>query len=257
MGNPTQTPSRRHILLQETKGTCIYCGKELDEFDRRGYNIDHIIPLSYGGAHELSNFVATCGHCNWMKGDKTVYEFLGREDPARWEQFKAHVEWLTQSGSLPIAKGELLCRETTTEYPKVEQKPIPKHIRRKLMKEVRSFCVYCGKPINDLSYATDHIIPLSKGGKDKYVNMVACCSSCLLEKGNKTPDELFAAAKPNKQAVFKRRIYEYVNQGWMPYKKGLLLAPTVALPRKKIFRLNIGRLKIHLGVELARKKGSD
>lgn len=35
-------------------------------------------------------------------------------------------------------------------------------------------CAYCGKP----GHTVDHILPQSKGGKDEWLNTVACCKKC-------------------------------------------------------------------------------
>lgn len=43
-------------------------------------------------------------------------------------------------------------------------------------------CQYCGTFKN---LTIDHIIPRSKGGKDTWENLVACCSSCNTKKGDK------------------------------------------------------------------------
>lgn len=245
----------RHILLQETEGKCIYCGKQLEETDRRGYSIDHIIPISHGGKKVLDNYVACCNQCNWKKADMTVYEFLGLKDPDRWERFKSYISDLVKRGLLTKEKAELLCQEHITEYPHIEQRKVSWLTRRKLMKENRGFCIYCGKPLNELSFVVDHIIPLSKGGTNGYKNLLACCSPCLLEKGNRTAIEYFYDYSAHRQRQYKRRIYENVCQGRLPQGKGLLLAPDLDLPKKKVFRLRIGRLKMSLGFEIARKKG--
>jgi len=42
-------------------------------------------------------------------------------------------------------------------------------------------CVYCGRNANTV----DHIIPISKGGKDEYDNLVPCCKSCNSSKKDK------------------------------------------------------------------------
>lgn len=46
-------------------------------------------------------------------------------------------------------------------------------------------CRYCGDPAS----TKDHVIPRSRGGSDRESNLVACCSSCNVTKGNRTPDE--------------------------------------------------------------------
>jgi 5-methylcytosine-specific restriction endonuclease McrA len=43
-------------------------------------------------------------------------------------------------------------------------------------------CQYCRSCKN---LTIDHIIPRSRGGKDTWENLVACCSSCNIKKGSK------------------------------------------------------------------------
>jgi 5-methylcytosine-specific restriction endonuclease McrA len=47
-------------------------------------------------------------------------------------------------------------------------------------------CQYCGK---DGGLTIDHIIPKSRGGKDSWDNMVACCMRCNNRKGDSIPEE--------------------------------------------------------------------
>ena len=46
--------------------------------------------------------------------------------------------------------------------------------------------MYCGS-VKQLTL--DHVIPKSRGGKNTWNNLVTCCFTCNLKKGNKTPDE--------------------------------------------------------------------
>lgn len=41
-------------------------------------------------------------------------------------------------------------------------------------------CGYCGKHGDTI----DHILPRSRGGRDEWLNTVACCSPCNLKKSN-------------------------------------------------------------------------
>lgn len=52
-------------------------------------------------------------------------------------------------------------------------------------------CVYCGASENLL---VDHFIPRSKGGGDAPGNLVVCCNSCNLGKGNKDPIQVLMRA---------------------------------------------------------------
>ncbi len=49
-------------------------------------------------------------------------------------------------------------------------------------------CVYCGKGPRGLT--RDHIVPLSRGGKDSWLNCCACCSRCNGIKGSRLLEEL-------------------------------------------------------------------
>jgi 5-methylcytosine-specific restriction endonuclease McrA len=48
-------------------------------------------------------------------------------------------------------------------------------------------CQYCGKGSN---LTIDHIIPRSRGGKDVWENIVACCVRCNNRKGDRLPEEV-------------------------------------------------------------------
>lgn len=51
-------------------------------------------------------------------------------------------------------------------------------------------CVYCGTiPEGKEKLGVDHLIPLTRGGKDAIENLVSCCSLCNNEKNDRTPEE--------------------------------------------------------------------
>jgi 5-methylcytosine-specific restriction endonuclease McrA len=51
---------------------CGYCGKKLP------LELDHIIPLSKGGAHEIENIIPACRACNAKKNNSPLIVFLSR-----------------------------------------------------------------------------------------------------------------------------------------------------------------------------------
>jgi len=55
-------------FLNILKSPCIYCGA-------KGEQVDHIIPLSRGGAHSLGNLASSCSRCNLSKNNKLVSEW--------------------------------------------------------------------------------------------------------------------------------------------------------------------------------------
>ncbi len=48
-------------------------------------------------------------------------------------------------------------------------------------------CQYCGRQHANLTI--DHLVPRSRGGDDSWTNMVACCSRCNSQKGDKLLEE--------------------------------------------------------------------
>jgi hypothetical protein len=58
-----------------------------------------------------------------------------------------------------------------------------------LFRRDRFMCAYCG--IVDSRWLTrDHIVPLSRGGKDSWLNVCTCCTACNAHKGARLPEEL-------------------------------------------------------------------
>ncbi|MFQ5888950.1 MAG: HNH endonuclease [Gemmatimonadota bacterium] len=54
-------------------------------------------------------------------------------------------------------------------------------------------CQYCGRHRRQLGYreslTRDHIVPLSQGGDNGWLNVVTACSKCNLRKGSRLPEE--------------------------------------------------------------------
>lgn len=75
-------------------------------------------------------------------------------------------------------------------------------------------CQYCGTKKN---LTIDHIIPKSKGGLDTWDNLVACCNTCNVKKGNKDLKESGMKLRKKPQAPInkiyldlqKTKVYEW------------------------------------------------
>ncbi len=71
---------------------------------------------------------------------------------------------------------------------------LPRHEVRFTRKNIyfrdRSRCQYCGArfPAKDLNL--DHVVPLSRGGRSTWDNVVCCCIECNTRKGNRLPEEV-------------------------------------------------------------------
>jgi 5-methylcytosine-specific restriction endonuclease McrA len=63
---------------------------------------------------------------------------------------------------------------------------IPPVSRKEILRRDANQCQYCG---NRKQLTIDHVIPLSRGGKHIWNNVVIACSTCNSRKSNKTPEE--------------------------------------------------------------------
>jgi 5-methylcytosine-specific restriction endonuclease McrA len=50
-------------------------------------------------------------------------------------------------------------------------------------------CQYCSKGFHTSELTFDHVVPVSKGGRKDWENIVTCCVSCNRRKGGRTPAE--------------------------------------------------------------------
>lgn len=58
--------------------------------------------------------------------------------------------------------------------------------RRGVLRRDGNRCGYCGASASTI----DHILPRSRGGRDSWENLVACCFTCNNRKGDRTPAEI-------------------------------------------------------------------
>lgn len=60
----------RQAVFERDDYTCQYCGKSGVKLE-----CDHVIPVSRGGLHDMSNLVTSCFGCNRSKHNKTLEEW--------------------------------------------------------------------------------------------------------------------------------------------------------------------------------------
>lgn len=96
-----------------------------------------------------------------------------------------------------------------------------KHIvlsRKNILRRDGMKCQYCGSK-TDLTI--DHVIPKSRGGADKWDNLVAACRKCNNKKGNSTPSEagMTLQSKPRKpnHLLFLKQQMNSFEDNWRPF----------------------------------------
>ena len=70
---------------------------------------------------------------------------------------------------------------------------VPRHevrfTRKNIFYRDRNKCQYCGHRFTTRDLNLDHVVPLSRGGKSTWENVVCCCIPCNSRKGGRTPEE--------------------------------------------------------------------
>ena len=63
----------KYQLIREQGFRCAYCGRFCLPSE---FTLDHIVPISEGGATRLRNLVVCCKECNLKKGNKFIFECM-------------------------------------------------------------------------------------------------------------------------------------------------------------------------------------
>lgn len=72
-----------------------------------------------------------------------------------------------------------------------------------LFRRDQHVCGYCGNKFNSHDLSRDHILPVSRGGPNTWMNVIASCHHCNKHKDDRTPEEagmelLFVPYQPNR-----------------------------------------------------------
>ena len=61
--------------------------------------------------------------------------------------------------------------------------------RRNIFARDMGRCQYCGSKFPTSELSLDHVVPLSRGGQNSWVNVVCACTACNKRKGGRTPEQ--------------------------------------------------------------------
>ena len=67
--------------------------------------------------------------------------------------------------------------------------PTPALTNAALFARDQHLCLYCGREFGRHHLTRDHVVPLSRGGRDTWENVVAACFHCNSRKGDRTPQQ--------------------------------------------------------------------
>ena len=77
---------------------------------------------------------------------------------------------------------------------------------RTLFRRDDNRCLYCGHRYPRSELTRDHVLPTSRGGRDRWENVVAACRRCNWQKDDRTPEE---AGMPLLAVPFKPNPWEW------------------------------------------------
>ena len=97
-----------------------------------------------------------------------------------------------------------------------------KFTRKNIYLRDNNTCQYCGRKLRTDQLNIDHVIPLSRGGKNSWENVVCSCIPCNMRKGNKTLKEagmrlIRKPRKPDWKTFVKNRFNTSEWESWKDF----------------------------------------
>lgn len=83
--------------------------------------------------------------------------------------------------------------------------------RNNIMWRDKNQCQYCGVIQASRELTIDHVLPRSRGGKNTWTNLVACCKKCNQKKRDRTPTEA-SMTLLNKPVKPKNSVLRHTNE---------------------------------------------
>ncbi|MHC8441741.1 MAG: HNH endonuclease [Candidatus Eutrophobiaceae bacterium] len=76
----------------------------------------------------------------------------------------------------------------TSKQRNLFRRGIPPLTNQELFLRDSHLCMYCGGEFLNTELTRDHVMPVSKGGRDRWSNVVSACKQCNTRKGARTPE---------------------------------------------------------------------
>jgi len=91
--------------------------------------------------------------------------------------------------------------------------------RQNIIWRDNNVCQYCTKTFPTEKLTIDHLIPKSRGGQNKWTNLVAACKKCNQKKGCRTPQEcgMIPIRTPTKPKTTVLKTTTVISELWKNY----------------------------------------
>jgi 5-methylcytosine-specific restriction endonuclease McrA len=142
--------------------------------------------------------------------DYTTYDFQN------WKDIPIHPEdeWVA-TPSFRIRVPRVILLQQFDKLPKHDVK----FCRKNIFLRDNNRCQYCGQKFATEELNLDHIVPVSRGGKTTWENVVCSCLLCNVRKGNRMPEEaglrlISRPGKPSWHPLLKLVLSEKFHESW-------------------------------------------
>ena len=91
--------------------------------------------------------------------------------------------------------------------------------RKNILRRDEYSCQYCAEHLNEANQTLDHVLPVSRGGRHEWTNLVACCKGCNSKKANQTPSEagmqlLREPHVPSRRVLAIKLVNKKITKSW-------------------------------------------
>ena len=127
----------------------------------------------------------------WITWQQACLYYAKEPWPGSWaarpSPLRRHARALTgerssiTANSIIAIKGKALAVKGFNQVPPLNN--------RELFHRDRFMCAFCGGEFSFFRLTCDHILPMSRGGRDTWMNVVTACRELQPKKGNRTPEE--------------------------------------------------------------------
>ena len=183
-----------------------------------------VLELQHRGRAIKNAMVKRKQHRSKRRYRKTRYRqprFNNRTRPSDWlppsllSRLQNTLTWARRlSRLLPITEVHIetsvfdpqLLRNPEIKGVEYQQGPLYRtNLRAAVLHRDGNKCCYCGKSGKRNKLELDHVVPRSKGGPNRYDNLVAACHACNQKRGNQ-PLEVWLKRRPKKLAEIQARL---------------------------------------------------
>lgn len=126
----------------------------------------------------------------WLHWQEAVGHYC--RDTVRWSLGERNIVliggWSRETGERSILK---LAPIIAVEDHSIKRgrSLVPRLCRRSLYHRDRGLCMYCAKPVSYDEMQVEHVVPLSRGGRTAWKNVVCACHRCNHRKADRLPEE--------------------------------------------------------------------